>query len=280
MRQAVIVGAGYLGRAVVERLTAEDWRVTAIVHSTVSAREFGALALDVTNKAAVRENATLFREADAIVYCVSSGRGGPDAYRSVYVKGLSNVLEFADRARFVFTSSTSVYAQTDGSEVDEASPAEPNRETGKILREAEELALSRGGCVARLGGIYGPGRSVYLKKFLEYSATIEGDGSRRVNQIHRDDAAGALVRLLAEDVPSGIYNVVDDTPMTQHGIYGLMAEYFEKPLPPSGPINLNRKRGWTSKQVSNARLRALGWVPEYPGYGEAIRRWGGTLLDG
>ena len=40
-----------------------------------------------------------------------------------------------------------------------------------------------------------------------------------------------------------------------------IAENFAKPLPPTGLIDPNRKRGWTSKRVSNAKLRALGWQP-------------------
>jgi hypothetical protein len=43
-------------------------------------------------------------------------------------------------------------------------------------------------------------------------------------------------------------------------------------LPPSGPIDPNRKRGWTSKRVSNAKLRALGWVPQFPSFFEAVER--------
>ena len=42
------------------------------------------------------------------------------------------------------------------------------------------------------------------------------------------------------------------------------------PLPPEGPINTERKRGWTHKQVSNGRLRALGWSPRYPDFFSAL----------
>lgn len=282
MGHAIVVGAGYVGRPAAERLAAQGWQVTALVHSKGSAGQFAGLearALDVTAEEAVRKHAALFEAADALIYCVSSGRGGAEAYRSAYVQGLAHVLEAAPSARVIFTSSTSVYARIDGAEVDERAAAEPGRETGRILREAEEMALARGGKVARLGGIYGPGRSVYLKKFLDGTAVIEGDGSRWVNQVHRDDAARALVHLTTAEEGSTIYNVVDDTPMTQRGIYELLAAHFQLPLPPGGPIDLERKRGWTSKRVRNARLRGLGWTPEYPGYAEAIRRHGAALLD-
>ena len=89
---------------------------------------------------------------------------------------------FPRRASF-FTSSSSVYPQTDGPLVTEESDASPDRETSRILRETEELVLSRGGCVARLAGIYGPGRSFVLKNFLEGTATIEGnEGNGRYPQ--------------------------------------------------------------------------------------------------
>ena len=43
----------------------------------------------------------------------------------------------------LFTSSTSVYAQTDGSVVTEESPAIPDRETGSLLLAAETVTLAR-----------------------------------------------------------------------------------------------------------------------------------------
>jgi len=33
---------------------------------------------------------------------------------------------------------------------------------------------------------------------------------------------------------------------------------------------MNRKRGWTNKRVSNARLRSLGWVSRYPSFFDAV----------
>jgi nucleoside-diphosphate-sugar epimerase len=182
-----------------------------------------------------------------------------------------NFLDAFAGARLIFTSSTSVYSQTDGAAVNEDSPAEPPRETGQILRGTEELVLARGGIVARLAGIYGPGRSVLLRKFFSGEAVIEGDGGRVVNQVHRDDIASAL-RVLIEEGATGIFNVSDDAPMPQREIYAWLAERFARVLPPSGPIDPNRKRGWTSKHVSNAKLRALGWAPQFPSFFDAVER--------
>jgi len=207
---------------------------------------------------------------EVVVHCASSGRGGADAYRAVYRDGLEHLRDAFSPKRLIFTGSTSVYSQVDGGWVGEDSLAEPDRETGRVLLEAEKIALDGGGIVARLAGIYGPGRSVLLKKFLDGSAVLEAGGNRWINQIHRDDGARALLQLAQNEAAAGIYNVCDDTPTTQREIYGWIADFLNRPSPPEGPADLNRKRGWTSKRISNARLRALGWSPRYPGYRDAL----------
>jgi len=213
---------------------------------------------------------------DVVIHCASSGRGGADQYRSVYLEGARNLADVLTPRLLIFTSSTSVYAQTDGGWVTEESPADPDRETGRVLRETEDLVCARGGIAARLAGIYGPGRSVLLKKFFSGEAVIEGDGRRWINQIHRDDVAGALHTLATKRVP-GVFNVADDLPIAQRELYAWLSEWFGHPLPPTGPIDPNRKRGWTHKQVSNARLRELGWIPGYPSFFDAVERDHGLI---
>jgi len=207
---------------------------------------------------------------DVLVHCASSGRGGADAYRAVYRDGLANSLRAFRPLKVVFSGSTSVYAQTDGSWVDEHSPAEPERETGKILLEAERMALESGGIVLRFSGLYGPGRSVLVNKLLEGTAVLEGGGHRWINQIHRDDAAAALLRVSGIPEASGIFNATDDSPWTQRDCFSLLAEYFDRPLPPEAPENPGRKRGLTNKRVRNSRLRSLGWLPQYPSFRDAL----------
>ena len=276
MARIIIAGCGFAGLATARLFHAEGWAVLGLTHSAASAEvlrteSFPAAACDIADPAAVHAMAAgLDDPPDAVIHCASSGRGGAEAYRSVYLEGSRNLLDALKPARFIFTSSTSVYAQTDGSVVTEESPAEPPRETGRLLHETEELVLKRGGMVARLAGIYGPGRSVLLRKFFTGEAVIEGDGSRCVNQIHRDDIASALHVLVTRGSP-GIWNVGDDAPMPQREVYAWLAEYFSMPMPPQGPIDPNRKRGWTSKRVSNAKLRTLGWQPRHTSFFDAVK---------
>ena len=253
-------------------LSKSGWKVLGICARPqslppLSSKSSEARALDITVPFAIEP---AWRHVDALVHCAGPDQATTESYRLVYVQGLRNaVAAFAPR-RVLFTSSTSVYAQTDGSWVDETSETRPHRETSRILLQAEAIALNAGGSVARLSGLYGPGRSVLMRKFLSGEAILEGDGTRWINQIHRDDAARALVQLVEGRANPGIYNVTDSTPATQLEVYSWLADHFHRPLPSYGPEDLQRKRGWTNKRVCNRRLRKTDWQLTYPAYRDAI----------
>lgn len=273
-RSALVAGCGFVGLATARLLHGAGWRVTGCTHSAdsaslLSAEPFPVVACDISDAASVESVLGAHHGLDLVLHCASSGKGGADAYRQVYLRGAQVLGGVLAPRQFLYTSSTSVYPQIEGDWVTEESPAEPPRETGRILRETEEWVLAQGGTVARLAGIYGPGRSVLLRKFFTGEAVIEGDGRRWINQIHRDDAASGLLFLAGCRLP-GLFNLGDSGPLEQLSLYTGLAERFAMPLPPEGPINTERKRGWTHKQVSNARLRALGWSPRYPDFFSAL----------
>ena len=270
-QRGLVAGCGYVGRVVARELQELGWEVTGITRSVelahaLQGESFRALACDIGDPSALAALGTF----DAVIACASSGHGDESVYRSVYLEGTRNLIAAFPSARLIYTGSTSVYAQTDGAVVTEESPAEPKHETGRILRAAEELVLTADGTVARLAGIYGPDRWALLQKFRDGNAVIEGDGNHFINQIHRADAAAALVFLLTHSAPAGIYNVADGAPSTQREIYAAFAEHFQHPLPPTGPLETNRKRGLSHKQVSNAKLCTLGWAPMYRSFREAL----------
>ena len=167
-------------------------------------------------------------------------------------------------AKRLLVSSTSVYGQCNGEIVTEESTAVPETETGQILREAEGVALAGGAIVIRSAGIYGPGRAVLFEKLKRGEAVMEGMGS------HRDDLVSALVFLLEKGTPGQIYNASDNTPATHAEYYRWCSDFLRVPMPPSGPVNMHRKRGNSNKRVSNAKLRALGWQPKFPSFKEGI----------
>lgn len=271
----LVIGCGYIGEALADLLHAQGHQVLGMTHSAASrdrlaaAKPWRVAECDITDATAVARLST--EPVKVMIHCASSSKGGPDAYRAVYLDGLRNLVSTFPAAFPLFTSSTSVYTQTDGSLVTEETPCLPERENGKTLLEAEALALGKQGCVARLAGIYGPGRSVILKNLLLKQAVIEGneDNGRMLNQIHRNDAVSALF-FLATQRKAGVYNVVDSEPLTQRELFDALAPKFNVPMPPTGEPNHSRKRPYTHKAVSNRKMREAGWHPVHPGYLHAI----------
>jgi nucleoside-diphosphate-sugar epimerase len=275
MPRLLIAGCGYLGQTVADLFLAANWQVEGWTLSPDSAKQlstksFPVRAVDISKENQVRASAESF---DAIIHAASTRGGDADSYRRVYLDGARNLLEEFPTARIIFTSSTSVYAQTGGETVTEKDAAEPKTETGKVLREAEDLVLAKNGIVIRLGGIYGPGRSALLKKFLSGDAMIDPTKDRFMNAIHRDDAATAIRLLVRRDESAGqIYNVVDNEPISVNECYRWLASKLNRPLPSVATSTSARKRGESNKRVSNAKLRATGWMPRSPNFASGMEK--------
>lgn len=280
MKHLLLIGHGYLGQETSRQALAAGWRVTAVSRGESGAAPQPGLTeetADVSDFDSVSALAARAGEVEFVVHCASSGRGGAESYEAVYLNGCRHLAAAFPKAGLLFTSSSSVYGQTDGSIVTEESPAEPDRDTGRLLRAAEDAVLSNGGWVFRLSGIYGDHRSVILRKFLRDEATLEENGERFLNQIHRADAASAVVMAAEGKLAPGIWNVSDARPLRQLDCFEELCRRFNRPMPPSAPRDLNRKRGWTHKQVSSAKLRSVGWQPRFPSFLDAVDSVAPTL---
>jgi nucleoside-diphosphate-sugar epimerase len=290
-RKCLIVGCGYVGLPLGAGLVRQGHEVFGLRRSASAENELKAAGIhpltgDVTKSGTL---AKLPRTFDWVVNCVAAG-GSVENYRQIYLEGNRNLVSWlADSPpqKFVYTSSTSVYGQNDGSVVTETRPAEPAAETSKVLVETEKLLVAVVAerkfptVILRVAGIYGPARGHWFKQFLCDEAHIEGDGSRFLNMIHRDDVVGCIIAALKSGRAGEIYNAVDDEPVSQIDFFKWLAATLGKPLPPtvSEDAEIVRKRGVTNKRVSNAKLRMeLKYEFQFPdfrkGYGAEIARLG------
>ncbi len=288
--RVLIVGCGYVGLPLGAELAGQGHEVFGVRRSGRAAAGLRAagikpLVADITEP---DQLARLPAGYDWVVNCVAASGGGLEEYRQVYLRGTRNLvgwLAAAPPKKFVYTSSTSVYGQNDGSLVEEASPAEPVAETGQVLVQTEAVLLDAAqrqsfpAVILRLAGIYGPERGYWFRQYLKGEARIEGSGGRILNMIHRDDVAGAIIAALKAGQPGDVYNVVDDEPVAQLAFFQWLADTLGRELPPSVPEAPGepRKRGATNKRVSNRRLKLeLGYPLKYPtfreGYAAEIRR--------
>ncbi len=161
----LIFGCGYLGLRVAHLWREAGVVVYAVTRSESRAKELEAVGLrplvaDVTDPRSLQG----LPRAESVLYAVGFDRAGGANMREVYVDGLRHVLEALpeETGRILYISSTGVYAQSGGEWVDEDSPYQSVRESGRVCREAEELLRSHRlgprSIILRLAGIYGPGR--------------------------------------------------------------------------------------------------------------------------
>ncbi|MGH7954025.1 MAG: SDR family oxidoreductase [Limisphaerales bacterium] len=277
--RVLIIGCGYVGLSLGAELARLDHEVYGLRRNVASENELKGAGIqpffaDVTKPETLEK---LPREFDWVINCVAAG-GDAGNYWRVYLEGTKNLIEcFAPNPpkKFLYTSSTSVYGQNDGSTVKESSPAEPISETSKILVETERILLDAfqqkkfPAVILRVAGIYGPERGHWFRQFLKNEARVEGDGSRVLNMIHRDDLVGCIAAALKSGRAGEIYNAVDDEPVSQMNFFQWLAGAVGKYPPESVPENPdeNRKRGVTNKRVSNRKLKMeLGYQFKYPNF--------------
>ena len=278
--RALVVGCGYAGMTVAAELVRQGHQVFGVRLSAKGAEELSAAGINpvIADIAEPESLSTLSLPFDWVVNTTASTKGGSvEDYRRIYLSGTKNLLDILRAAppkKFVYTSSTGVYAQDDGGQVSETSPAQPSAATAQVLLETENLLLQAAqtehfpAVILRVSGIYGPERSHYLSQYLAGCAVIAGQGDRFVNMIHRDDLAAAIIAALKNGRGGEIYNVSDDEPVRQIHLYRWLSEALGRAMPRFVPETPEaRKRAASSKRVSNRKLKMeLGVQLKYPNF--------------
>ncbi|BBG31442.1 MULTISPECIES: SDR family oxidoreductase [Zymobacter] len=270
----LILGCGDIGSALGERLLAAGHRVIgARRHPERLPSGITPLAFDVT------QPPEALPDADILVYAVSAERFEESAYKTAYPEGLDAVLTLAEQQKrpprhVFFVSSTSVYDQNQGEEVDEESATEPKGFSGRLMLEAERrlLASPLPGTVVRLSGIYGHGRERLIRQ------VGEGRIAPQVpmlysNRIHRDDAVNVLAwlieRVIENDTLDDCYLASDLEPAPLHDVMTWLAQ--ELKVEPHDYIQSPLRRR-SSKRCSSARLVRQGYRFLYPTYRDGYRQ--------
>ena len=269
----LIAGCGDVGSRLAAQLPANNWQVYGL------RRSIERLPAGVTGVAG-----DLFSDQcpgqwpegniDYLVYSDAATDHDEAGYQAAYIEGLKHTLGWLKQKgqqpkRLLFVSSSGVYSQTEGEWVDETSPAEATSYSGRIMREAEQIALNSGiaASVVRLTGIYGPGREWMLGQ-VRKGYRVAVDPPLYGNRIHADDAGGLLAFLLQADLQGktleDCYIGVDNAPVPLAEVVGWLRERLG--ITEWAAEASVRRAG--SKRCSNARAKALGWEPRYPSYRE------------
>ncbi|HVF90910.1 MAG TPA: SDR family oxidoreductase [Blastocatellia bacterium] len=277
MALVLIAGCGYVGTALGNLLSADGHTVWGMRRNVEALPpSIRPLAADLTRPETL---ASLPPNLDFIFYTAAAGGPGDEAYRLAYVQGVRHLLgalraQGQSPRRIFFTSSTSVYAQSSGEWVDEASPAEPVHSSGSRVLEGEGLLLNSSYPVTilRLGGIYGPTRARLIDSVRMGTATCDDGPPTYANRIHLDDCAGALRHLMGLKAPGSIYLGVDNEPADQCAVLRWLATKLgaAQPRLAKSERDMESRAFRSNKRCNNARLIASGYVFRYPTFREGF----------
>ena len=269
--KATIIGCGYVGKEVARLWQQQGLTVTATTTSPERVEELRTVAdrvlvLKGTDPEAVQD---CLVDQQVVLVCVGSKRGAN--YAETYLgtaKTLAAVLPTTAVQQLIYTSTYSVYGQHHGATVTEETVVQPATANGEVISETEQtlLGLSRlEVCVLRLGGIYGPGRTLTRIYGRAAGQIRPGRGHEWANWVYQEDIVGAIEFVRSHSL-SGIYNLVqDEIPTVRELIDRVCDRHTLAPVQwdPSQPS----ARPYNAK-VSNAKIKAAGYQFVHPHFFE------------
>ncbi len=274
MARILIAGCGDVGTELGVRLTQAGHKVWGLRrHCDTLPSSVHAFPADLTKPETL---SALPPVLDVVFYTAAPSSSSADNYRATYVDGIRHLLtalaaQDHNVRRFIFTSSTGVYAQEAGEWVDETSPTKPIHFSGRELRAAEHEVLNSAfpGTVVRLGGIYGPGRTRLIDSVRNGTAVCTDGPPVYTNRIHRDDCAGVLQHVMQLANPDPVYVAVDHEPADQCEVYRWLAQQLRVP-PPRTTSTTDAESPFqrSNKRCRNAKLVATEYRFRYPTFRE------------
>jgi nucleoside-diphosphate-sugar epimerase len=276
----LIFGCGYLGRRVAERWLAAGEAVYAVTRTSERAAELAAIGVrPIVGDLAGESQLVLPADITTALFAVGYDRNSAQPIHDVYVGGAARAIDALPLSveRFLYVSSTGVYGQVAGSEVDEASPCLPTRDGGRACLAAEDTLrssrLANRTIILRLAGIYGPGRIPRSGDLLA-GKPIDAPAAGWLNLIHVDDAA-AIVLLAEQRAPlPNLYVVSDGHPVVRGDYYRELARLLGAPPPQFTSPAIGTPaaaRAGSDKQINPAKMVAdLQPRLAFPSYREGL----------
>ncbi|MFO0745710.1 MAG: NAD-dependent epimerase/dehydratase family protein [Myxococcota bacterium] len=213
-RKVLILGCGFLGQVVAQRLAFRGVPVAGTTRSVeqsgvIRTRGAESVMFDGHDLAPVVRAAS---HARGVVMCIP-----PDAEASLDRRLVDALAELPIEAA-VYISSTSVYGDKDGQRTVESDAVAPDSPKGRARVLAEDVW--RGArfptAVLRPAGIYGPGRSLLHRMAAGKYRLVDG-GRAVTNRIHVADLASLVVRALERPEAGATWLGSDLAPAPQAG---------------------------------------------------------------
>ena len=275
-KKVIIFGCGYVGSELARVCLSKSWAVFAFTRNLQTADKLVQLGAEVHT--GNLHSDSWWKEIpcrfDHVVNTVGAASPTVEGYEQSYLHGMQSILGWIEKGggalqSLVFTSSSSVYPQTDGCLVNEESSTEDVSDRGEILLAAERKCLSGvpqfsfSRKVIRFSGLYGPGRHLLVDK-IRRGEPMGGSPDRYLNLLHRDDAVSSILSVLSSIDGAEVFNACDG----QHATRGQIASWVAQRLGVKEPefTGIDSDRG-ANRRVDSSKIRkTFTWAPKFPDF--------------
>jgi nucleoside-diphosphate-sugar epimerase len=244
-RIAVTGAAGFIGRAVCERLLADGDAVVGLDRAPIDLAGVEPRRCDVTDPRSV---AAALDGCDGVVHAAAIvGDWGPmRAFVEVNVRGTRNVLDAAGDRPVVHVSSVATWGYEFRRDLPEdAWPRRSGAPYADTKAASDELARRRGAAVVRPGDVYGP-RSVPwtirpVEALRARQLILPGRGDGIMTLVYVDDLVDCIVRALRSDAARGeAVTAWDGVPVAARDFFGRYARMLGRRGAPTAPAPVVR----------------------------------------
>lgn len=277
-------GLGYTAQALAHRLTSFEWRIAGTSRDADARQAMAGLGWNVSpfDEGLPLEN--FARALAGTTHLLSSVPPGENGDPVIAAHGAD--IAAMDGLRWVgYLSTTGVYGDRQGGEVDENSDRIPASERGRrrVLAEDAWLDLWKEHGIPvhifRLAGIYGPGRNALETVRQGHARRIRRPG-QVFGRIHLDDIVQTLQASMEHPNPGAAYNLADDESAPPDevitcacellGIDPPLLQEFDAVKDSLSPMALSFYG--ENKRVSNRRIKEeLGVRLKWPTYREGLK---------
>ena len=276
-------GLGYTARGLCTRLASSGWSIGGTVRDAGTAKSATASGYDIYTFNDTTPLGDFRAAVGGATHILSSVPPGPDGDPVLAAHG-ADLAAMKDLQWVGYLSTTGVYGDRQGGEVDESSERLPVSARGEQRVRAEDAWLDlwhQHGVpvhIFRLAGIYGPGRNAI--------ETVRQGRARRIRRpgqvfgrIHLDDIVQTLMASIERPNPGAAYNLNDDEPAPPDEVIAHACELLGVEPPPVQDFDeikdtlspMARSFYGESKRVSNRRIKeGLGVKLKWPTYREGL----------
>jgi len=274
---ALLLGAGYCAKAMIEPLLSRGYTVLATTRSPDKAAQLKTLGVTpiIYNGHINTAMQQSLERADIIISSIPPNDNG-DPFLSELPK---TIAELTPSAQWVgYLSATSVYGDRKGQWAFEDELLRPLTRRGKnrAMAELQWLESETPIHVFRLAGIYGPGRNGFKRLRQGKARAVIKDG-HVVNRIHIDDIVTALLSSIDKANPLKIYNLADGNPAPPQDVVNFAADLIDAPRPPqlnhdtADISDMARSFYLETKRIDISHAKNdLGWTPKYENYRQGL----------